>query len=590
MSEGRGTEKAAWPAFPDLTPGWLLACVLLGLVWYLPIPPRYFTPDSLEFLEYARCIQQNWHSGGPLSPCSGAGYWPPLLPLLLSLLTELGLEPVATLRGIALLSQALLPLPVFILGRYLAGATAGRWAALLVVLCTALRVNALLPDARQLGLLLSFLAWAVWVRWAETGRGRWMVLVGLLLGAATQLRSETQLSILLSAFLTVHFRLPADPSGRYLRPGRWISALRSAVSPLAKLFGGVLAVVLPLQLVGLHYQAQARLFPRAWESLIVGWMAFFPLDVFIPLFGIGGMATPLRRAVEASLATHPETAPLTQRLQIVWELLQDNLHHVPSHLSQAVPGFLLPLAVLGLVWVGLRPAFRGRLLLWGLLLFPLLPLIVLPQTFNPRMPESNLLFLSVVMSLMGGAGLAGMHTSESIFTLLWCQFRQTSGPPLAPHPWRSRLALGLTLLLSLGLMLNARWQYEALLHERGDGPFDSSPLVMEAAAWLNDNTRPQARVVASLSGSAVPILAGHPRLSFPSYWEVPGALTQLQRETGSETLLVLTSLDHIEAPLAVAEWLKRAHPNAPLSLAYFAQAKGQWVAIFRLLPSSGSAF
>lgn len=622
---------------PRLSAVWLLACVALGLAWYLPLPPRNFSPDSLEFLEYADCIGRSWRGGEGAVPCAGASYWPPLLPLLLALLESVGLDPVVSFRVLSLCAQALLPLPAFILGRSLAGATAGRWAAFLVVLSTALRINAGMPDARQSGLLMGMLALSAWVMWVETARQRWMWAAGALFGMAIQLRSEAQLNLLLCVLATGAFVVLRTPestthdSSVTARPApvhegtssrsvrhRFQSAVvrlrQEALRPVLTLFASTLAISIPLQLIGRQFQAQPTFFPRAWESLIVGWMSYFPLEVFIPLFGLGDMSTPLRGAVVASLLTRPDSAPYQERIALLAQQLQLNLPQLPYHVTQALPFFTLPLGGLGFVWLLSRPQSRRPLAFWALLLVPLLALMAIPQTFNPRLPESNLLFLPFAVSVLSGAGLASLHVSGGIWWQLRQRFWRPStaavAPPLKTSRWQALLDFGMAwgpLLLTAGLAVDlyevARDDYQRVLIQRGDGTFDASPMVTEAAEWMRQHSSTQARVLASLSGASVPILAERTRESFPSYWEIPSRLASLRASGlglaqaqghahqhtrghahGPEHFLVLTSLDQMEAPLAVEMWTRIAREPGMLSLAYFGEARGQWVAILRLLP------
>lgn len=598
--------SAGLPSSLSLSPralGLLSLCTALSLFWYGPTPPRLLSPDTIDFLSLAQCLEQQ--ARGLIPSCEGAGHWALGHPLTLALVQQLPVTPITAARLLSWVPAALLCFPLFWLGRALGGPHAGAFAALLSVSLVPVRLQALLPDARTGALLLIALAYASLVGWLrepshlaqhEGGITRsirasgWLLVVGLLLGAAVAFRPEAKLNTLLvfgvvclAELLGWRSAYPFDTpqnaestttAGGWLERGlfvatwhgirqEWRERLRSTGRACLGLGLGLLSVQLPLQYLVYHLTGKLSWEPRAWEVPIVGWMAYLPLKLFLPLFELGAQARPMRTAVQQHLEQHPETSKGLERLSILVQQLPENLAQLPAHLEAVLSLPLLALALLG-GWTLWRQGRRLALGLWSLWLLPLGLLIFLPQTYNLRMPESNLLFVPVSLSVLAGVGVAWLV--------------QEAGARLEPHHrWKCWLGVGLVLS---GVLLSAQLDMRERLRARGEAPFEASLPVQSAAAWLKQSG--PVEVLASFGAACVPYLGGQKRLAAPSFWEVPVTVEQLRRASeGVERprLLALTSVDAADDPLLVREWL-RVQP--PLEVVFFSEAQGQWVALLKL--------
>ncbi|MFM7201193.1 MAG: hypothetical protein ACKO6N_10415 [Myxococcota bacterium] len=583
--------------------GLLSLCTGLSLFWYGPTPPRLLSPDTIDFLSLAQCLEQQ--ARGLIPTCEGAGHWALGHPLTLALMQQLPLEPITAVRLLSWVPAALLCFPLFWLGRALGGPLAGAFAALLSVSLVPVRLQALLPDARTGALLLIALAYAALVSWLlapshpgqhEGGTtrsvraSRGLFVVGLLLGAAVSFRPEAKLNTLmvfsvvcLTELLGWRAAHPSDlphssesttTAGGWLERGwlvfvwhgfrqEWRMRLRTTGRACLELGLGLLSIQLPLQYMVYHLTGRFTWEPRAWEVPIVGWMAYLPLKLFLPLFELGAQARPMRTAVQQHLEQHPETSRGVERLSILVQQLPENLAQLPAHLEAVLSLPLLGLALLG-GWTLWHRGRRVALGLWSLWLLPLGLLIFLPQTYNLRMPESNLLFVPVSLSVLAGVGLAWLVQEA--------QARLERG-------LHGRLWLGVGLVLS-GVLLSAHSDMRERLRTRGDAPFEASLPVQSAAAWLKQSG--PVEVLASFGAACVPYLGGQRRLAAPSFWEVPVTVEQFRRASeGVERprLLALTSVDAADDPLLVREWL-RVEP--PLEVVFFSEAQGQWVALLKL--------
>lgn len=627
-------------------PGWtfgLALCVLGGLLWYWPVPPRYLTPDSVDFLRYAFCIQARiqesieagWTQAGPGgSPltCDGASHWPSGHPLLLWALLKAGLEPVTAVRLLSLFPAALLPLPLFFLGRALKDARAGLWAAALIVPCVSLRTYALYPDARLGGLLFTFAAYAALIEGWMKRRPGLLVWAGIFSGLTISFRAEGRLNaalVLLALVCLVGNQVWTQRGFLALPLRARMSAfgqafVRACLRPMGAVLAGLLAVLVPLQVMVIRLAGQVQLEPRGWEVPISSWTAFLPVYLFLPLFEAASQPSPLRQAVQQSL-DHPQyVTPLAERLVMLLDQLGQNLPRMPGYLSQTVPLVLGVLALVGAVVLLRQPssprsgvetmpagidnqeirsprrlALRGaggislpadsfqgvreeqeapntglkRAALWSLTLLPLLPLSAFPQAFNPRLPEANLLFVPMALALLAGVAVSGAQD--------WIESRGASTASPARARLRAVFSWGIVLSLLVSWARLEQGQYRALLQERGGTPFDSSPIVQKAAAWVELYAPPEVPLIASVPVALIPLLSGHQRISFPSFWEVRSVAERWHETRTSDPsqplpLLVLSSVDQLESPLVMREWLK-VEPG--LKMVFFAESQGHWVAI-----------
>lgn len=592
-------------------PGWMFGlalCVLGGLLWYWPVPPRYLTPDSVDFLRYAFCIQESIEASfGAMGTragtvtCDGASHWPSGHPLLLWALLKAGLEPVTAVRLLSLFPAALLPLPLFFLGRALKDARAGLWAAALIVPCVSLRTYALYPDARLGGLLFTFAAYAALIEGWMKRRPGLLVWAGIFSGLTISFRAEGRLNaalVLLAVGCLVGNQVWTQRGFLALPLRARMSAfgqdfLRTCLRPMGAVLAGLLAVLVPLQVIVIRLSGQVQLEPRGWEVPISSWTAFLPVYLFLPLFEAASQPSPLRQAVQQSL-DHPQyVTPLAERLVMLLDQLGQNLPRMPGYLSQTVPLVLGVLALVGAVVLLRQPSSPGliprcgagagvgeapntglkRAALWSLTLLPLVPLSAFPQAFNPRLPEANLLFVPMALALLAGVAVSGVQD--------WLESRGAS----IASPARARLRVvfswGIVLSLLVSWARLEQGQYRALLQERGGTPFDSSPIVQKAAAWVELYAPPEVPLIASVPVALIPLLSGHQRISFPSFWEVRSVAEHWQKTREEDPsqplpLLVLSSVDQLESPLVMREWLK-VEPG--LKMVFFAESQGHWVAI-----------
>jgi hypothetical protein len=549
---------------PSPTPGsrripWLPLFTALGVLWYASALPRFLTPDTVDMLQYAACLDGALRGAGA-GPCPGADYWSPGLPLLVVLLERFGLSPMAAVRLLSLLAAAAMPVPVYGLGRLIGGRRAGLWAAALTVPCVALRVYALLPDARLPALLLIFATYAAVARWLVEGKLRHLALAGAAGGGVVLLRPEGKLTV---ALALVAIAGAAWVRGRSRGRAAWSDALRGLVWAESVLMAGAAVVVGPV--MGLLYRLNGRiaLEPRSWELPLVGWMPYIPLKIFHPLFDIGAQPTPLREAFRRGLEQGRISVSLADRVQILGHQLAGQGGAVLEALAHAVPLEQALLAVAGLWALWRRPGGRWAVALWVLVLSPLLPLAALPQTFNPQLPEGNLLFVPVAVAIAAGVALAAMQEAVS---------RR-----------RPRLAVVVAVALASIFAVRGALGYSSLLQARGGTLFESSVAVRRAARWLEVHSAPSTVVRSSYAGAAVPMLAGRTRQPWPSAWEIPAWRAGAGRAgSGAREVVVITSIDLTDDPLAVREWLE-ATPR--LELLHHEDGPGVWVAI--LAPPEG---
>jgi hypothetical protein len=372
-------------------------------------------------------------------------------------------------------------------------------AASMVVLFPAFRFYGLASDPRLGALGLGLLSWAILLD-RESPRSRWVA--GALAGLAVWMRPEG----------IVHAALFG--AGALLLTRKALPALLGVVA----VAGSYLAWL------ALHF-GTLSLSARSWELKGAPLLDLFPVRWLIQLWGVGATAPPFRSWLQQAEAGAVQSMDPLSSLFVVGRIFQ-----------QEVPWQFHCLALAGAGVALAGGGCRRTLVALGLVSVPAVGLGLSPMGLDLGMPLKNLLPVLAVEAILGAVALAALAGR-------------------LPGRWARLGSWGVVVVLAVA------WLPRTHL----DGRFwpAMSEEAEQAAAWLSEQTPPEALVGATFSSGPVVRRGGRRLAVVPSPWEMA------RWEADPPAFLVVTSIDGI--------WPLRSPDLAVLDAtpaAFFATAKG----------------
>ena len=541
---------------PSLTLG---LCLLWALLWYLPSPPILLTPDAISIFNFAECITSRSSTSAP-APCIGAAHWQPGQAIAVAFLHALGMRTATAARWIALFSGAFIVVPLYVLGRWFGGESVGKWAAALSVPSAVLRFHALIPEARLSALTLTLGAWAGFVLFLETRKRTFLLAAGASAALASVWRPEGKLTLVLLSLMLI-----GDHIHRFRIRGPKRAEKATLMGDGLATLGGAAGVLIPTQLF------VSRLLPkggdpgRTWELLAGTWIPLIKTPLFAALFGFGDRPTPFRTRLRQALAAGDITIPPTDALHLLLGMMRTNVPNMPGLLPVSVGIPLLACGVLGITWLLRDKNRRRRLIGWSVLILPVVPLAFLAQTYNPILPESNLLFMIPALLLPAATLL------DDMLRIVARRSRWAA--------WSSGV-----IILSLSFAVG-RTHYLKLVDERTEQLFEGRLESRAAGLWLARHTPPDAEVYTTWVGTAIAYHGGRRSRPWPSSWEIPALMRSLERTSASPPLfLVITSVDAFERPLELNAWLEQSGERPDWAFYLQGKESPRWTALLPLKP------
>ena len=428
---------------------WLWTVAVTVLMLWLGGPTGY-SPDGLEMIALAK----SWLGEGPA--LEAGGYWPPLWPAAVALLSRIW-PAVEAGRVLNLALAGLVVWPLHHLAAQLSDRRGARLAVLVYALLPSVREHAPVLDARPLGMFLATAAAAAAVHAACTGAQKnwwWAFFLSMLASLA---RPEGLLLVPLVGLGA----LLSGQTWRQTLPVILLSALPSLLRPGS----GV----------------------RGWEAFTGPWLGIWPNNDLLALFGSNSVPTGYRHFVLAAEASGIEKSP---------NFLSNLLLGLPGGLDllyQGLPAAMGGMGLLVSLWGIAQLVRRGwRVALPTLGGVGLLgPIVLLPMARDQATPATNLMFLVPLGCAMIAAAM----------------------------PLRRRaptLELVLATALCIGVVAEA---HRGPFRGEKPFFFEGTDAAQIMQAWLEANPPTSQKVACRLSARGVVLAAGLVPTPLGSPWE-----------------------------------------------------------------------